>query len=61
MALARSRSEAPAWSGAVATTPALWGGESMGEVMLRGNIIMNGYLENRPASEKAFVEASAAG
>jgi fatty-acyl-CoA synthase len=29
-------------------------GESMGEVMFRGNIVMKGYLKNRPSTEKAF-------
>lgn len=29
-------------------------GETIGEVMFRGNIVMKGYLKNRPASEEAF-------
>ncbi len=29
-------------------------GESMGEVMFRGNVVMKGYLKNKAASEKAF-------
>jgi fatty-acyl-CoA synthase len=29
-------------------------GETMGEVMFRGNITMKGYLKNRPASDEAF-------
>ena len=29
-------------------------GESMGEVMMRGNVVMKGYLKNPSASEKAF-------
>jgi fatty-acyl-CoA synthase len=29
-------------------------GESMGEVMMRGNVVMKGYLKNRAASDKAF-------
>ncbi len=29
-------------------------GESMGEVMMRGNIVMKGYLKNKEASEAAF-------
>jgi fatty-acyl-CoA synthase len=29
-------------------------GETMGEVMFRGNVVMKGYLKNREASEKAF-------
>ncbi len=29
-------------------------GETIGEIMFRGNIVMKGYLKNLPASEKAF-------
>ena len=29
-------------------------GETLGEVMFRGNIVMKGYLKNRQASEEAF-------
>ena len=29
-------------------------GESLGEVMFRGNVVMKGYLKNQAASEKAF-------
>jgi len=29
-------------------------GESIGEVMFRGNVVMKGYLKNRSATEKAF-------
>jgi fatty-acyl-CoA synthase len=29
-------------------------GETMGEIMFRGNITMKGYLKNAPATEKAF-------
>src|ERR1700736_5200516 len=29
-------------------------GQSMGEVMFRGNVVMRGYLKNKSASEKAF-------
>jgi len=29
-------------------------GESMGEVMMRGNVVMKGYLKNKTASDKAF-------
>lgn len=31
-----------------------WDGESLGEVMFRGNIVMKGYLKNKEASEEAF-------
>ncbi|MDD9906108.1 MAG: acyl-CoA synthetase [Rhodospirillaceae bacterium] len=29
-------------------------GETMGEVFMRGNIVMKGYLKNRPATDEAF-------
>jgi fatty-acyl-CoA synthase len=29
-------------------------GETMGEIMFRGNITMKGYFKNRPATEEAF-------
>jgi fatty-acyl-CoA synthase len=29
-------------------------GESLGEVMMRGNVVMKGYLKNKPATDKAF-------
>jgi len=29
-------------------------GETLGEVMFRGNIVMKGYLKNKPASDEAF-------
>src|SRR5262249_9722215 len=29
-------------------------GESMGEVMFRGNVVMKGYLKNKSATEKEF-------
>ncbi len=29
-------------------------GESLGEVMFRGNVVMKGYLKNKSATEKAF-------
>src|SRR3546814_9237782 len=29
-------------------------GRTMGEVFMRGNIVMKGYLKNRPATEEAF-------
>ncbi len=31
-----------------------WDGESMGELMLRGNTVMKGYLKNPEATEQAF-------
>jgi fatty-acyl-CoA synthase len=31
-----------------------WDGETMGEIMFRGNITMKGYLKNPPATEEAF-------
>jgi fatty-acyl-CoA synthase len=31
-----------------------WDGETMGEIMFRGNITMKGYLKNRKASDEAF-------
>jgi fatty-acyl-CoA synthase len=34
--------------------PVPWDGESIGEVMFRGNVVMKGYLKNRAASEQAF-------
>jgi fatty-acyl-CoA synthase len=35
-------------------TPVPADGETMGEVMMRGNIIMKGYLKNKAATEEAF-------
>ena len=35
-------------------TPMPRDGESMGEVMFRGNVVMKGYLKNKPATAKAF-------
>jgi fatty-acyl-CoA synthase len=29
-------------------------GESLGEVMFRGNVVMKGYLKNKPSTDKAF-------
>jgi fatty-acyl-CoA synthase len=29
-------------------------GETIGEVMMRGNVVMKGYLKNKPATDKAF-------
>jgi fatty-acyl-CoA synthase len=34
--------------------PVQWDGETMGEIMFRGNITMKGYLKNPSATEKAF-------
>jgi fatty-acyl-CoA synthase len=34
--------------------PVPWDGETMGEIMFRGNITMKGYLANPGATEKAF-------
>lgn len=35
-------------------TPVPWDGETMGEIMFRGNITMKGYLKNSKATEAAF-------
>jgi len=34
--------------------PVPWDGETMGEIMFRGNIVMKGYLKNDKATEEAF-------
>ncbi|HSF48566.1 MAG TPA: AMP-binding protein, partial [Burkholderiales bacterium] len=34
--------------------PVPWDGETMGEIMFRGNITMKGYLKNTKATEEAF-------
>lgn len=34
--------------------PVPWDGETMGEVMMRGNITMKGYLDNPEATDEAF-------
>jgi fatty-acyl-CoA synthase len=34
--------------------PAPWDGETMGEIMFRGNITMKGYLKNPGATDRAF-------
>jgi fatty-acyl-CoA synthase len=34
--------------------PVPWDGETMGEIMFRGNITMKGYLKNRSATDAAF-------
>lgn len=35
--------------------PVPWDGETMGEIMFRGNITMKGYLKNARATQEAFV------
>lgn len=35
-------------------TPVPWDGETMGEIMFRGNIAMKGYLKNEAATQAAF-------
>ena len=35
--------------------PVPWDGETMGEIMFRGNITMKGYLKNAQATQEAFV------
>ena len=35
-------------------TPVPWDGETMGEIMFRGNITMKGYLKNPKATDEAF-------
>src|SRR4029077_5763035 len=37
-----------------AMTPVARDGEMMGEVMMRGNVVMKGYLKNKSSTEKAF-------
>ena len=34
--------------------PVPWDGETMGEVMFRGNVVMKGYLKNKTATAKVF-------
>ncbi len=34
--------------------PVPWDGETMGEIMFRGNVVMKGYLKNPKATEEAF-------
>ncbi|MGC2630292.1 MAG: AMP-binding protein, partial [Rhodomicrobium sp.] len=38
----------------VSMTPVPADGETMGEVMFRGNVVMKGYLKNEAATEEAF-------
>jgi fatty-acyl-CoA synthase len=38
----------------VTMAPVPWDGDTMGEIMFRGNITMKGYLSNAGATEKAF-------
>jgi fatty-acyl-CoA synthase len=35
-------------------TPVPWDGETMGEIMFRGNLVMKGYLKNPTATAEAF-------
>jgi len=34
--------------------PVPWDGETMGEIMIRGNIVMKGYLKNPAATDESF-------
>ena len=34
--------------------PLPWDGEMLGEIMIRGNAVMKGYLKNPPTTEKSF-------
>ncbi|MBK1671229.1 acyl-CoA synthetase [Rhodovibrio sodomensis] len=36
--------------------PLPWDGKSLGEVLMRGNIVMKGYLKNPEATDKAFAD-----
>ncbi len=38
----------------VSMEPVPWDGETMGEIMFRGNLVMKGYLKNPKATEEAF-------
>ena len=38
----------------ITMSPVPWDGETMGEVMFRGNIVMKGYLKNPIATEESF-------
>jgi fatty-acyl-CoA synthase len=38
----------------VTMKPVPWDGETMGEIMFRGNLVMKGYLKNPKATQEAF-------
>ena len=38
----------------VSMEPVPWDGETMGEIMFKGNLVMKGYLKNPKATEEAF-------
>ncbi|MGE5492970.1 MAG: acyl-CoA synthetase [Actinomycetota bacterium] len=38
----------------VSMEPVPWDGETMGEIMFRGNLVMKGYLKNEKATQDAF-------
>ncbi len=38
----------------VTMEPVPWDGETMGEIMFRGNLVMKGYLKNDKATDEAF-------
>jgi fatty-acyl-CoA synthase len=38
----------------VSMQPVPWDGETMGEIMFKGNLVMKGYLKNPKATEEAF-------
>src|SRR5262249_51327709 len=42
------------WGDPAAMTPVARDGETLGEVMMRGNVVMKGYLKNKPSSDRAF-------